>query len=300
MWRWMLLGALGLVACDGDAAEDPCVERLRALEERLAVASAMAEPSGAPPDVPLPHAEGVPLTVAVPIVTVTADEVRFGERGVGGGDDLERLAETLGADLRSRARALRVEEGSPWEIGLWAAPDVEVHRLTRLLASAPDEARFFLLVRGEPSARPSVEDAPDWITEAVASQAHDDVDRRDRLEEAWDRATRTCEAARPHLPLPAPLLPAGPPLGPPSTSALLRALRQCGCRDTELAAIEAVAVEALVPAEGPLSRARPALRFRALAEGRELRLPPDADVAALAVRLEREPAGDAPVVVRSD
>jgi len=291
-----MLGA-ALVACDGEPAEDPCERRIGQLGERLAAAAAMAEPSGAPPDVALPRADGVPLETALPLITVTEDEVRFGERGVGGGDDLERLAETLGADLRSRARALRVEEGAAWEVGLWVAPEVPAHRLAQLLASAPSEARFVLLVRGDPAARPEVAGAPEWVEAATRGDAHDAVDRRDRLEEAWTRATEGCDAARAHLPLPAPLLPAGPPLGPPSTAALTRALGACGC-GVDLAAIEAVAVEALVPLEGPLARARPSLRFASLAEGRELRLGADATALDLARRLADQ--GDGVVVVRSD
>ena len=296
-------GVAGILAgCGADPAADPCARRLRAIDARLEAAAQMTEPSGAPPAVALPIAAGVPLEGAPPLIVIADGEVTLAGRGVGGGEDLERLADTVAHDLASLASASHRTEGEPWPIAVWAQPELSAHQLARILSRAPDEARFVLLVRGEPSSRPRVPHAPRWVARALAGSDTDDpLSRRDRLDSTWSRAVRTCPAAQAHLPIPARLSPTGPPLGPPSLARLSAALRQCGCRGTDLAAIEAVATAALVSEEGPLRRAPPDLRFGpSTGPGEELVLAPDADVAALAARLAPMRGSDAPMWIRVD
>lgn len=294
-----LLGA-GCGDDDDEASADPCAARLDAMEARLEAAAAGAEPAGAPSAVSLPSASrGAPLGGPRPLLVVSRDEVRLAGRGVGGGDDLERLAETLGSDLRGLARSRGGD--SPPTVALWVAAELPVHRLARLLSRAPPDQDFVLLARGP---RPERADAPPWVAEGLeppplepdpvdaedgrfwrARRPDDPRARRERVEALWERATTGCEAARGHLPAPPERTAAGPPLGPPSVDPLMRVLRRCGCDEVDLAAVEAVAHAALVSPEGPLVRVGPKLRFGlATGEGREIRAG-DATVAALVSRL---------------
>lgn len=284
MIRSLTMFALLIAGCDGGANTDPCDARLAALEQRLALAAASSGPSGAPPDVPLPTLEeGDPLEGAPPLLVVS-DEVVLAGRGVGGGEDVDRTAETLSGDLRSWARANRHPEGQPLVIALWTSPEVHVDTLVRLLRHAPGEARFALLVRGAPRAPP--EDEPSWVPGAFRVRTGDPRDQRDQLDAAWTRATQTCERARAHLPVPAAFAPTGPALGAPSVTGLMSALGQCRCQGTDLPAIEAIATRALVDRDGPVHRLAPSLRFGPPTDGTPaLELGVDDDVADLAARL---------------
>src|SRR5690606_25751334 len=132
--------------------------------------------------------------------------------------------------------------------------------------------RFALLFRATDVRPPRAPGAPAWVREALRfAPTTDALERRERLDEAWARATERCAVAREHLPVPGDLAPAGPPMGAPSPAPLIDALRRCGCDGPDLAAIEAVALAALVDPDGPLVRAPCSLRFGpATGEGREL------------------------------
>lgn len=291
--RAAIVLALLAVAC-GQRPVDPCTARVDAIAARLERASELADPSGAPPEVPLPRGPGgVPLEGAPPLLVIGADEVRFAGRGVGGLTDEEALAAHVASDLRAYATA-ETEREDAWTVALWVDPALEVHRLARMLSRAPPEVRFALLVRATDVRAPRAPDAPDWVRAAVRVRPTTGaLERRERLDEAWARATEGCELARAHLPVPAELAPAGPPMGAPSTDALLDALRRCGCEGVDLPAIEAVALAALVSREGPLARMPHALRFGpATDHGRDLVLEGDADAQALVTRLASTPRGE--------
>lgn len=283
-----------LAACDMSPPVDPCDARLDALERRLEAAAATSEPSGAPPDVALPRHDTGTRVEGTPPLMVVSWEVVFGGRGVGGLDDVDRTAETLRADLRAWATTHEAEE--PYTVLLWVAPDVTVDALTRLLRHAPEEARFALLVRGAPvDADP---DEPAWIERALSAPAGNPVSQRAHLDEAWGRATRQCERAAAHLPVPAPLAPAGPSLGVPTVSGLMRALRACRCEGTDLSGIEAVARRALVDADGPVHRLPATLRFGpATGSGAELEFGPSDTLDDL---VERVDAREGTVWIRVD
>jgi hypothetical protein len=269
-----------LAACEAPPAPvDRCTARIDVLAERLDKAQRYADPSGAPPDVALPHGRrGIPLVGAPPILVVTRDDVRLAGRGIGGGDDVDRLAETLAQDLRTMAD-ITAEGDRPWLVALWAEPELGVERLVRILARAPPRARFALLIRGDDVRLPP---APSW-TRDLRRDVGDPLDRGERLDAAWLRATRSCEAAREDLPLPAELAPASS-----SVRSLIAALRRCGCDHTDLNAIQSVALAALVPPDGPLVRVAPTLRFGPAFEGgRELVLGPNTDVASMVRRIPR-------------
>lgn len=280
----LLLLALG---CDDEPEVDPCARNLGALRERLERVAAMAEPAGAPDWVEPPeHASGVPFTEVGPLLVVTPDEVELAGRGVGGGDDPERMAENFSSDLRGWARSHRVDEDAPLWVAVWAAPDTTLGHLRDLVRLAPPQARYALLVRApEPEARAEV---PGWVDEAFAPTTPPGRPRvrQQHVERAWRRATRTCEGARPHLPLGGRLEATGPALGPPSVAPLMRALEECGCEGTELDVIEAVASRALVPPRGAVLRLPPALRFGpAMDDAPEQTFGPDDTVASLVERL---------------
>lgn len=285
--------ALLLVACSERAPVDPCAARIDAIAARLARAARYAEPSGAPPEVPLAQARGAaPLEGAPPLLVVGEGEVRLAGRGVGAGDDA-RVAERLAADLRA-LRDVSVREGDEaWTVALWVDPSVRVERLAALLAPASAHARFALLVRASDVRVPRAEGAPEWVAPALRARASESAyDRRERIDRAWERATGRCEAARGHLPIPAALAPSGPPMGAPSVEPLVRAMRRCGCEQSDLAAMEAVARAALVSPEGPLARVPAALRFGyATDDARELVVDAQDTVAELAATLARS-SGD--------
>lgn len=296
MLRSLALSSLIVAGCGAVREADPCDERLVVLEARLSRAAANAEPSGSPPDVPLPRVDTGASIDGAPPLLVVSDEIVFTGRGVGGTDDIERSAETLRSDIRSWARANRRQSGDELRIALWVAPDVLVDTLVRLLRHAPGHARFALLVRG-PVFEPGAGE-PGWVPRAFRVRTGDPSGQRLRLESAWARATETCERARGHLPLPAPLAPAGPPLGAPTVRGLMDALRACRCTGTDLAAIEAVATRALVDRDGPVFRLRPSLRFGPPTDDAPaLELRPGDDVADLVAQLEGR---DGPLWVRVD
>jgi len=280
--------AAGFVgACGSTEAADPCETQLSELETRLGSAAARAEPSGAPPGVPLPSSEaGVALEGAPPLLVVSS-EVVFAGRGVGGVGDAEAIdhtAETLRNDLRSWSQVHDVSSDAPFPIALWVAPDVRVDDLVRLLRHAPSNARFALLIRGPVQA--AREDEPSWVGPALRSRSGRPESQRRHLEAAWTRAVESCSAAAPHMPTPAPLAPAGPPLGAPAIGGLMGALRSCGCESTELAAIEAVATHALINADGPVLRAAATLRFGPPTDGSPaIEVAPDLQVHTLVERL---------------
>lgn len=270
-----LVAALA-VACGSREEVDPCEARLRALEARLTAATEVGEPSGAPPDVDLPAGGGAPIDPARPLLVVS-DEVVFANRGVGGLEDIEPTAETLRADLAGWASTHDVPEGERLELLLWAAPDVRVDALVRLLRHAPVSAA--LLVRGE------AEDAdePAWVEEALRAPEGNPVSQRAHLDEAWARATRTCPRAGPHLPLSSR---STGPLGTTNFRELIRALRACQCEGTDLVGIEAVARRGLIDRRGPLHRLPATLLFGpADGPGEELVFGPEDDVTALVERL---------------
>jgi len=274
--RFWLTAALLLGACDSERRVDPGEARLAAIARRLEAAAAVAEPTGAPPDVALPRsAAGGPLEGAPPLLVVS-ETVIFAGRGVGGIEAADRAAETLREDMTSWAAAEQRGDGE-LPVALWAAPDVTAGALTELLRHAPRRARFALLVRGPPGE--ARDDEPRWVEPALRARAGRPESFRERSAQAWERATRACEAAAPHLPIPAPLAPAGPPLGAPTVDDLVAALRTCGCDGVDLPAMEAVATRALVDRAGPVRRLPPTLRFG----------PPTDDAPAL------EPAPDTPV-----
>ncbi len=279
MRRWIVF-ALLLGACDPTEAADPCEARLRALEARLTSAAATAEPSGAPSRVRLPRSEaGAPLTGTPPLLVIASDVV-FAGRGVGGSETIDRTAETLRQDLRSWARAHDIADDAPFPIAVWSAPDESVDALVGLLRHAPSNARFALLVRGPP--RAALDDEPTWVEPALRSRSGRPESRRQHLEAAWTRATEGCPAAGPHMPTPAPLAPAGPPLGAPAIDSLMSALEACGCEGTHLAAIEAVTTRALVDAAGPVLRLPATLRFGPPTDDAAVvESPPDQTIAAL-------------------
>ncbi len=284
--EFCLLFAIVLGGCDRPSApRDPCTARIDGIAERLSTAAQYADPSGAPPDVALPSARGgVALASELPILVVGRDEVRLSGRGVGGGDDIDRIAEALVSDLRALEQTV-ADEDQPWLVALWAEPELDVDRLVRLLAGAPPRARFALLARGSDVRLPRAQRPPQWTRPFLRGDA---FTRRDRLEEAWERASGSCERARDELPLPASLESAGPMLGTPSVQALISAMRHCGC-ESDLAGMEAIALAALVPAEGALVRMPQRLRFGPAFEGgRELALEGALDVSELARRLARE------------
>ncbi|HJL14077.1 MAG TPA: hypothetical protein RMH99_00405, partial [Sandaracinaceae bacterium LLY-WYZ-13_1] len=70
-----LLALATLFGCDDDEPrEDPCEARIDAMAERLARAAAVAEPAGAPIEIPLPEAApGTPLEAALPLLVIGAD-----------------------------------------------------------------------------------------------------------------------------------------------------------------------------------------------------------------------------------
>lgn len=292
--RPLLALALVLAACDAPpAAVDRCTARIDAIARRLERAGAVADPSGAPPEIPLPRGRGgEPLSGALPLLVVSADEVRLAGRGVGGAEDDERLAALIAEDLRALAATRESDEA--WTVALWVDPALEVHRLVRMLSRAPPEVRFALLFRSTDVRLPRAPGAPPWVREALRfAPTAGPLERRERLDEAWARATERCPGAREHLPVPAELAPAGPPLGPPSPAPLIEALRRCGCDGPDLAAIEAVALAALVHPDGPLVRAPHSLRFGpATDEGRELVVRGDARAGGLLERIARLPAGE--------
>jgi len=257
--RTWITTALLLVACDASDRVDPCEARLNGIAQRLEAAAAVAEPTGAPPDVALPRSTaGQPLGGAPPLLVVS-ETVIFAGRGVGGLERADRAAETLRDDMTSWAAAEGRDDDAPLLVALWAAPDVTARALTDLLRHAPRRARFALLVRGpRPTAR---DDEPGWVEAALRWRAGRPESFRERSAQAWERATQTCERAAPHLPIPAPIAPAGPPLGAPTVDDLVAALRACGCDGVDLPAMEAVATRALVDRAGPVRRLPPTLRF---------------------------------------
>src|SRR5690606_32342656 len=68
--RAAALLALAMLACGGEKkAADPCEARIDAIAARLERAARYAEPSGAPPEVPLPEATGgIPLEGTPPVL----------------------------------------------------------------------------------------------------------------------------------------------------------------------------------------------------------------------------------------
>lgn len=226
------------VACAPEPPPDRCARRIDAMAERLARAARHAEPADAPPDVPLIEGRGgVPLGGPLPLLVV-GDEVSLEGRGVGGGDDVARIAETLRSDL---ALLAALHEGA-FTIALWIDPDVEVGRLVDLLSGAPEGARFAILVRAT-DVRVRV---PAWLRRMLA-RARDPIDRRERLLRSWERASDTCPSAA----LPSDLEPAP----------LVAALRECGCARTRLHTLEALATASLLGAQGPIARLPNELRF---------------------------------------
>lgn len=278
-----------LLGCGGDRApSDPCAARIGAIASHLALAAEHADPIGAPPEVPLPRAAGgVPLGGAPPLVVVGAEEVRLGARGVGSVSDAQ-AAERLATDLRAlREVSIEDDDGGPWTVALWVDPSLEVERLAALLGPASAHARFALLARATDVRLPRGERPPEWVRPLLRAGAlASPSDRRERIDVAWERATAACEAARAHLPIPPELAPSGPAMGAPSIDPLVEALEGCGCAHADLAAIEAVALAALVSPEGPLVRMPPALRFGHATDGaEELALDADASVEALVAAL---------------
>ncbi|MEZ4340554.1 MAG: hypothetical protein R3B82_28370 [Sandaracinaceae bacterium] len=254
-----LLAALLLVGCGGAEGADPCAARIDALEQRLGELAATATPETAPLGGALPAStRGVPLEGAPPLLVVT-DEVLLNERGVGGIEDVEQTAETLRSDLRRWAASEGLSNQATWTVALWVAPDVPAATLARLLRHAPERARLALLVRGAPL--PPLEHEPAWVASAMPAATGRPETLRERLDTAWGRATSGCPAARAQAPMPATLRPAGPLLGPPSVGGLAAALRECGCDDVDLVAVEAVARRSLVDRAGPVHRLRATLRF---------------------------------------
>lgn len=263
MKRAAALLALAMLACGGEKkAADPCEARINAIAARLERAARYAEPSGAPPEVPLPEATGgIPLEGTPPVLVVGPEEVRLAGRGVGGEGD--ELAARLASDLRAlREVSVESDDGAPWTVALWADPSTSLERLGALLSQASADASFALLVRASDVRAPRGESPPEEVQAALRARPGESVyERRERLDLAWERATATCESARGHLPIPASLAPSGPPMGAPTTEPLVDALRRCGCEGTDLVAMEAIALAALVSSEGPLVRMPPALRF---------------------------------------
>jgi hypothetical protein len=285
-----LLGCFVAACGFTEPAPDPCAARVDALAERLARAASFAEPSGAPPDVELPAARGGVALEGAPVLLVLAEsEVRLGGRGVGGAD-VDRAAATLARDLRALMEASS-EEGSDasWVVALWIEPTVTLERIARLLEGAPPRVHFALLVRAADVEVTRAASPPAWTREALrVTRDADPFARRERVEEAWVRATEGCEAARAHLPSQASLAPAGLPLGGPSVEPLVRAIRTCGCAAADLDAIEAVTLAALVPASGPVAVLPRRVRFGpALERGEELAIDGDTSASALAARLAR-------------
>ena len=293
----MILASV-LAACGGDrSSPDPCTARIDAIASHLARAAEHADPVGAPPEIPLPHsAGGVALGGTPPLVVVGADEVRLGDRGVGGASD-ERAGERLASDLRAlRDVSIEDDDGGAFPVALWVDPSVGVAELVALLRPASAHAEFALLVRATDVRLPRGERAPEWVRPALRAGAlASPSDRRERIDLAWERATAECEGARAHLPIPPELAPSGPAMGAPSSDALVDALRRCGCERADLAAIEAVALAALVSREGPLTRMPPALRFGHATDGApELAIDGGATVDQLVSRLaSRGGSGDA-------
>lgn len=240
--------------------------------------------------VPLPRVPGaVPLEGAPVLLVVSADEVRLAGRGVGGAEDDERLASRLASDLRAMREVSVADDGKSAlsNVALWAEPDVPLARLSALLSEASAEASFSLLVRASDVELPASANAPEWVREALSSGPEESFEeQRGRLEHAWERATESCPGARAHLPIPAALIPSGPPMGPPTVEPLIEALRGCECDEAALTATEALALGALTPSDGPLARVRPTLRFgHATDEARELRFDGTRTVEALAEAL---------------
>ena len=251
---------LFLFGCGTQPAVDPCEPRLTQFEERLTWAAVTSEPAGAPPQVPLPtSAHGVPRRAAAPLLVVSVDEVSFAGRGVGGGDDLTRIAETLRADMSSWARVHRLLSAEEIPVLLWAAPDVPARRLVRLLRHTPANVRYHLLVRG--AARPPSPSEPAWVGPALRGRSGRPESERERVEAAWARVSEGCPGIAPHMPTPAPLTQVGLLLGPPAQDELVGAVRDCGCASADVDAIEAVAMHALVAPAGPVLRLASTLRF---------------------------------------
>jgi hypothetical protein len=244
--RRAAFAAIFAIACAGPPPRDRCERRIDAIAERLAIAAEHGEPAGAPPDVELvPGRGGVPLEGTPPLLVV-GDEVSLAGRGVGGGDDVSAIAETLRGDLE----LLTDLSESTVTVALWVDPNVEAGRLVDLLAGAPERVRFAFLVHAtDVTTRPE----PAWLTEMLGHARVDPIDRRARLSRSWANAANTCAAAE--LPLPTETL------GAPSPDALVRALRDCGCEDTRLHTIEALATAALLGADGPIARLPNVVRF---------------------------------------
>ena len=300
MRRSALVPMLVLAACGGDRAPaDPCTARIDAIASHLGRAAEYADPIGAPPEVPLPHGEGgVPLEGTPPLLVVGSEEVRLAGRGVGSATD-ERAGERLATDLRAlRDVSIEDDDGGAWTVALWVDPSLGVEQLVGLLGPSSAHARFALLVRATDVRPPRGARPPEWVRPALRAGAlASPSDRRERIDLAWERATAECEGARAHLPVPPELAPTGPAMGAPSTDALVDALRGCGCERADLAAIEAVALAALVSPEGPLVRMPPALRFgHATDDARELAVDAGATVADLAASLAGA-SGDAMWIV---
>ncbi len=274
--RASIMLALFAAACAPERAPvDACTARMDRIEARLDRAASYADPPSAPPDVDLVAGRGVPLEGAPPMLVV-ADEVVLDGRGVGGGDDLERVAAALARDLLSLEETYGHGEG-PWLVALWIEPHVDVEHLVRLLALAPPRVRFAVLVRPR-----DVRPRP-WL---LASLRGEPSLREERFDRLWARATEGCPAAREHLPRT--IDAEGTPMGPASAARLVHVLRLCGCEGANLGAIEAIAVAALLGIDGGVARARPVVRFGpAVGPGEEIALPADTSAGELVRRLAR-------------
>ncbi|MCB9593814.1 MAG: hypothetical protein H6719_13860 [Sandaracinaceae bacterium] len=261
IYRCIALG-IALAGCGIADDTDPCERRMAALETRLAEAARTAPPSEAPTEVQLAPSEHGVLLEGAPPLLVVGDEVVFQGRGVGGGDDVDRVAETLRSDLRSWEAAQGLEGPEVVTIALWADASSSADTLARLLRHAPPNVRFAGLVRGPPLG--PLEHEPEWLDQTLSGGAQGRPEgQRVRFETAWTRATSDCPAARGQMPAPAAVRQGGPPLGAPSIDGLMTALRSCSCDHTDFVAVEAVARRALVDPAGSVHRLRATLRFGA-------------------------------------